>query len=173
MTHARRLDAPPMRAAWKRHPAHALSQPTQPLQLGDLFITLYLSTRADAFGRRRTLVLGSLLKVLAGAAFASTASFPVLMAAGIVGVISTSGGEIGPFVAVEQACLTDSVLLARGGGGSGSGSGAADVAVLFGWYNALGYLAQAAGALASGLVVHVLQVRGSMESQQLRLTGLT
>ena len=31
------------------------------------------------------------------------------VAAGVVGVISTSGGECGPFIAVEQAVLTDSV----------------------------------------------------------------
>ena len=74
--------------------------------LGDLVITLYLSTRADSFGRRRTLVIASLLKVLAGAAFAASSSFALLVAAGIVGVISTSGGEIGPFMAVEQAVLT-------------------------------------------------------------------
>jgi len=29
---------------------------------------------------------------------------------GIVGVISTSGGEIGPFVAVEQGALTDALI---------------------------------------------------------------
>ena len=74
--------------------------------LGDLVITLYLSTRADSFGRRRTLVIASLLKVLAGAVFASTSNFALLVASGIVGVISTSGGEIGPFMAVEQAVLT-------------------------------------------------------------------
>ena len=118
--------------------------------LGDLVITLFMSTRADTFGRRATLIIGCFLKGLAGIAFASTSSFPLLVVAGIVGVISSSGGEIGPFVAVEQACLTESVLDARGGGGSG------EVAVLFGYYTAFGYLAQAGGALSSGLAVHLL-----------------
>lgn len=128
--------------------------------VGDLVITLYLSTRADAFGRKRTLIIASALKVLAGAAFASTSSFPALAAAGVVGVISTSGGEIGPFMAVEQAALTDSVLAAReaaGAGAPGGSTGAGDVAVLYGWYNTVGYLAQAAGAVTSGVVVHYLQ----------------
>ena len=122
--------------------------------VGDLVITLFLTTRADVFGRRRTLVLGSFLKVLAGLAFAFSTNYAVLVLAGIVGVISTSGGECGPFLAIEQACLTDSVLAARGLETSG---GPADVAVLFGWYGALGYWAQACGALATGFAVTQLQ----------------
>ena len=50
--------------------------------IGDLCISLVLTTRADTWGRRKTLVVGSALKVLAGAAFASTANFSALLAAG-------------------------------------------------------------------------------------------
>ena len=125
------------------------------IMLGDLVITLGMTTRADGFGRRRTLVAGAALKVLAGGVFGVSRSFGVLVAAGIVGVISTSGGECGPFIAVEQAALTDAVLACRAG--SAQATGAAEVAVLFGWYNALGYWAQAAGAVASGLAVRLLQ----------------
>jgi hypothetical protein len=87
--------------------------------LGDLAITLVMSTRADAYGRRSTLLAGSALKVLAGCVFGMSRSFGVLVAAGIVGVISTSGGECGPFIAVEQAALTDcSARLSRWRGAS-------------------------------------------------------
>lgn len=71
-------------------------------------------------------------------------------------VLSTSGGEIWPFIAVEQACLTDSVLQSRPPGDSASES--AQIAVLYGWYNALGFAAQAAGALCGGGLVEALQV---------------
>ena len=125
------------------------------IMLGDLVITLAMTTRADGFGRRRTLVAGAALKVLAGAVFGVSRSFGVLVAAGIVGVVSTTGGECGPFIAVEQAALTDAVLACRAG--SAQATGAAEVAVLFGWYNALGYWAQAAGAVASGFAVRLLQ----------------
>jgi MFS family permease len=54
-------------------------------------------------------------------------------------------------MAIEQAALTDSVL-ARGAGGDDAGA----VAVLFGYYNLVGYAAQAAGALASGVAVSYL-----------------
>jgi hypothetical protein len=74
----------------------------------------------------------------------------------VVGVISTSGGEIGPFMAVEQAVLTDSLAAARGGARVAKEEEAAQVAVVLGWYTALGYASQAAGALASGLAVRYL-----------------
>jgi MFS family permease len=123
--------------------------------LGDLVITLYLSTRADAFGRKKTLVIASLLKVLAGVVFATASDFYVLAAAGVVGVISTSGGEIGPFMAVEQAVLTDALAAARAVKLSKAEESAA-VAVTIGWYTALGYCAQALGALGSGVAVRFL-----------------
>jgi predicted MFS family arabinose efflux permease len=122
-------------------------------------ITLYLSTRADGFGRRATLIIASLLKVLAGFAFAATSNFGVLAAAGVVGVISTSGGEIGPFMAVEQAVLTDALAAARTAPVSREAESAA-VAESIGWYTLVGYCAQALGALASGLGVSLLVAAG-------------
>lgn len=114
-------------------------------------------------------------QVLAGVVFASTSNFWGLLVAGIVGVISTSGGECGPFIAVEQArgcvasvsesslsttarprlqaAITQVVSIP----GSTASAAATQVATLFAIYNALGYAAQASGALASGVVVQVLQ----------------
>ena len=123
--------------------------------LGDLVITLYLSTRADGVGRRATLIVASLLKVLAGVSFGSSSSFWGLAAAGVIGVISTSGGEIGPFMAVEQAVLTDALAAARATPVSREEESAA-VAMTIGWYTFVGYISQALGALASGLAVSLL-----------------
>jgi MFS family permease len=53
--------------------------------IGDIPITLYLSTRADSFGRRKTLVIGSILKLFCGITYASTSSFPLLVIAGTLG----------------------------------------------------------------------------------------
>ena len=77
--------------------------------VGDTVVSLWLTTHADRVGRRRVLVLGSALVVLAGAAFAGTDVVPILIIAGIVGVISPTGNEVGPFLAVEQAALTQIV----------------------------------------------------------------
>jgi MFS family permease len=118
---------------------------------GDLIVTLFLSTRADMIiGRRRTLVIGAALKILAGLTFAFTNEYWILVIAGTIGVISSSGGETGPFQAIEQSCLTESVL--KGGKGD-----AGSVAVLFGYYAFVGYAAAALGALTSGFVCVTLQ----------------
>ena len=99
--------------------------------LGDLGVSLWLTSRADSLGRRRCLLVGSVLKVIAGSAFAlaSTEYTWILFPAGIIGVVSSTGGEIGPFLPIEQAAL----IQARSD---------AEPATLFAWYSAAGYLAQ-------------------------------
>src|SRR5450756_1757917 len=73
---------------------------------GDAGISLWLTTSADRFGRRRTLLIGALLMVAAGVVFILTKNPVLLMVAAVIGVISPSGNEIGPFLSVEQAALT-------------------------------------------------------------------
>jgi hypothetical protein len=53
-----------------------------------LGISLFLTTRADQFGRQKTLIIGALLMLLAGVTFASTRNVLLLAFAGIIGVIS-------------------------------------------------------------------------------------
>jgi MFS family permease len=111
--------------------------------VGDTFISLWLTTSADRFGRRRTLVAGSLLMVVAGIAFALTSWVPLLIVAATVGVISPTGNEVGPFLAVEQAALSEATPDVRR-------------TPVFAWYNLVGYLATAAGAMAAGLGTQAL-----------------
>jgi MFS family permease len=73
---------------------------------GDAVITLWLTTTADAFGRQRTLLIGALLMMFAGIVFIVTDNILILIAAAIIGVLSPSGNEIGPFLSVEQAAFT-------------------------------------------------------------------
>jgi MFS family permease len=115
--------------------------------LGDTAISLLLTTRADRLGRRRTLLLGAALMVLAGAAFATSTSFLVLLLAATVGVLSPSGNEVGPFLAVEQAALSQQLPSARRTGA-------------FAWYQLTGALATAAGSLAGGWLSGALQRGG-------------
>ena len=72
---------------------------------GDAGISLWLTTSADRFGRKRTLIVGALLMLGAGIVFIVTHNIVLLLAAAIIGVISPSGNEIGPFLSVEQAGL--------------------------------------------------------------------
>jgi MFS family permease len=78
--------------------------------LGDVLVSLFLTLVADALGRRRTLLLGAIMMAISGAVFASTGNYVALLIAAIVGVISPSGNEIGPFRAVEESTLAQYVF---------------------------------------------------------------
>jgi len=111
--------------------------------IGDLAMSLPLTTRADSCGRKRTLILGALLKMLAGVTFASSNNLVVLAFAGTFGVISPAGGEIGPFGAVEQASLA----------ALQQNHDAATFSAVFARYNLAGYMFQAFGAAVTGLLI--------------------
>jgi MFS family permease len=112
--------------------------------LGDTLISLYLTTQADRIGRRRMLILGAALMVAAGIVFCLTDRFWLLVVAGTIGVISPSGQEVGPFLPIEQAALSQ-VVTSR------------DRTEVFAWYTLAGSLATALGALAAGMLTHALQ----------------
>ncbi|MGB5197677.1 MAG: MFS transporter [Candidatus Deferrimicrobium sp.] len=114
---------------------------------GDAGISLWLTTSADRFGRRRTLIAGALLMAGAGVIFIVTRNVLLLLAAAIVGVISPSGNEIGPFLSVEQAALTQLLPNEKR-------------TQAFAWYNLVGSFATAIGALSGGWLAQVLQSRG-------------
>ncbi|MDB5389920.1 MAG: major facilitator superfamily 1 transporter [Planctomycetaceae bacterium] len=111
---------------------------------GDTVISLWLTTTADRLGRRRTLIVGAILMVLAGIVFISTGSFLLLLIAATIGVISPSGNEIGPFLSVEQAALSHLISDERR-------------TSVFAWYNLAGSFSTALGALAGGLIAEAAQ----------------
>jgi MFS family permease len=114
--------------------------------IGDVIVSLYLTTQADRLGRRRTLIAGAILMAGAAAVFAVTHDFWLLLLAATIGVISPSGNEVGPFLAVEQVALAD-VAPNR------------DRTHLYAWYNLSGSFATAMGALAAGAVTEYLSYR--------------
>lgn len=115
--------------------------------LGDTAISLWLTTHADRWGRRRTLIVGALLMTLAGTVFAATNNFVPLLIAATVGVISPSGNEVGPFLSVEQAALSQKLA-------------DDERTAVFAWYNLTGSLATAVGALSGGGVCHLIAAAG-------------
>lgn len=123
---------------------------------GDAGISLWLTTRADRFGRKRTLIIGALLMLGAGVAFVLTRNIVLLMAAAIIGVISPSGNEIGPFLSVEQAGLSQLISNEKR-------------TKIFAWYNLVGSFATATGALAGGWLSQFLQTGGRPELEAYRL----
>jgi MFS family permease len=112
--------------------------------LGDVAISVLITSFADKLGRRRMLVLGAGLMVFAGVAFASTRDPLLLTLAAIVGTISPSGAEVGPFLAIEQAALPQTTSDQQR-------------TQVFAWYNLAGSLATASGAFGAGLLVAALE----------------
>ncbi|MBI4731271.1 MAG: MFS transporter [Chloroflexi bacterium] len=127
---------------------------------GDAAISLWLTTSADRFGRRRTLIAGALLMIAAGAVFIFTHNPIALAIAAIIGVISPSGNEIGPFLSVEQAGLTQLLPGEKR-------------TQTFAWYALAGSLATAIGALTGGWLAQGLQMGGfsSLDSYRVVLAG--
>ena len=112
--------------------------------VGDTVVSLFLTTRADRIGRRRMLIAGAGLMAAAGLVFASTTNLWLLVLAGTIGVVSPSGQEVGPFLPIEQAALsqlvTDRIRTE-----------------VFAWYTLTGSVATALGALAGGTATRALQ----------------
>ena len=112
--------------------------------LGDTVISLWMTTSADRAGRRTMLIAGAILMIFAGVTFALTRSFVVLLIAGIVGVISPGGTEVGPFLSIEQAALSQTLSAQKRIG-------------VFAWYNLVGSFATALGSLSGGGLAQCLR----------------
>jgi MFS family permease len=115
--------------------------------VGDAAISLWMTTAADRVGRRRILIAGAGLMLFAGVLFALTDRVELLLIAAIIGVISPSGYEVGPFLPVEQSALSQIVPDQR-------------PTQTFAWYNLAGSFATAGGALVSGSLTQLLQQVG-------------
>jgi MFS family permease len=115
--------------------------------LGDALISLWITTRADRVGRKRMLIIGSALMIFAGILFTITRNFYLLVLAAIIGVISPSGNEVGPFLAIEQSALAQALP-------------DASRTQVFAWYQLAGSLATALGSLMGGGLAQALQNGG-------------
>lgn len=127
---------------------------------GDAVISLGITGLADRIGRRRMLLLGAGLMVLAGLVFALTGHILLLTLAAIIGVISPSGNEVGPFLSIEQAILPETAP-------------AEHRTQIFAWYNLTGSFSTALGALAGGGLAQTLQDlgRSPLESYRAVIAG--
>lgn len=127
--------------------------------LGDTVISLWITTHADRIGRQRMLIAGAALMILATVLFAATRNFYLLLLAAMIGVISPSGNEVGPFLPIEQASLSQMVpdrMRTK----------------VFAWYNLVGSFATALGALAGGGLSQLLQGMGTTPLLSYRMVVL-
>jgi MFS family permease len=110
--------------------------------VGDVVISFVLTLYADRLGRRATLLWGAGMMAVAGTVFAVSSNYYVLLAAAVIGVISPSGGEIGPFRAIEESALAHLVTF----------ESRADI---FAWYTLLSSFGAALGSMSGGSLVQI------------------
>jgi predicted MFS family arabinose efflux permease len=103
---------------------------------GTAIVSIVVGLVGDRVGRRRAYRRLLLALGFAGAVYAFADSLIVLVPVALTGMLSTDANESGPITSLEQAML--------------GGAPAALRARVFGRYNAVAYLAGAAGALAAG-----------------------
>ena len=115
--------------------------------IGDTAISLWITTHADRIGRKRMLIAGAGLMILAGILFVVTSNYFLLVAAATIGVISPSGKDVGPFLSIEQAALSHLLPDNKRTG-------------IFAWYNLFGSFATALGALSGGGLSQLLTSGG-------------
>ena len=115
--------------------------------VGDAALSLWIATLADRLGRRRMLLLGVGLMVFGGVVFGVSSAVALLTLAAFLGTLSPSGGEVGPFLSIEQAALPQTTTDEHR-------------TPVFAWYNLVGSFATALGALCGGMLATALQQRG-------------
>ncbi|EMC92895.1 hypothetical protein BAUCODRAFT_77026 [Baudoinia panamericana UAMH 10762] len=118
--------------------------------LGDVFLGLGLTLIADKVGRRNILFGGSFLMILSGATFAVFNNFWILLFAAVIGVVSATGGDFGPFRAIEESVLSQLT----------SSKTRSDVLA---WYVTCSTIGSAIGSEASGRIIHALRNVGGWE----------
>lgn len=123
--------------------------------VGDGVLSLFVGGIADRVGRRRVLVASCALVVFAGIVFVTTGDPVLLTIAAVLGTISPSGAEVGPFLSIEQAAISQTIP-------------AADWTHTFGVYQLTGSFANALGALAGGWTARTIATHGHGELDAFR-----
>lgn len=69
---------------------------------GDLLLGTFLTLVADRVGRRKVLLAGSVMMIFSGFIFAVFENFWIMLFAAVIGVVSVTGGDFGPFRSIEE-----------------------------------------------------------------------
>jgi len=103
---------------------------------GNAFFNILLTWYGDYLGRKRSLLIFSLLVVVSGVLLSSTIFLPLILLGLFLGNISTTGTEAGPFQSIETGVLPNLEPEERRNRA-------------FGVYNFIGYGASSIGAFAA------------------------
>jgi len=116
----------------------------------DAVLTMLLSIAAARIGPARIMLFTAPLIAFGGVLLAVAESRWLLVAGAVLGTLSPSGQDAGPFAPMEQALLPGAVR---------SGSRMR----VFGWYNVAGFLPSALGALVAGYALQSALAKGAGE----------
>jgi len=105
--------------------------------LSGVIYNIFVGKYADSFGRKKTLEIFSIFMVISSFLFILN-NFVTIIIASILGVISVTGTETGPFLSIEQSALAKFTTLEKR-------------TFLYSTYNFLGYASSALGALFAGV----------------------
>jgi MFS family permease len=115
--------------------------------LGSAAVTLAVGLLGYRLSRRGILLGAAALMALTGVGFAGLTDFWPLLIVAVAGTLNPSSGDVSVFLPTEQAALAHTV------------AGPARTTA-FAWYNVVGSLAAAVGALGSGLPAWLAAHRG-------------
>lgn len=113
--------------------------------IGDLISSFLLALVADQIGRRNVLVISSVAMVLTGVVFSTIENRIALTVAAVIGILTPSGGEVGPFRSIEQSSIASLVL-------------AEHRSDIYAWYTFLGAFCAALGSVLCGKLVDWAQL---------------
>ncbi|MET0903960.1 MAG: MFS transporter [Acidimicrobiales bacterium] len=128
--------------------------------LGSAVVTLLLGLRGGHLDRVRLLRVVALVMVATGLAFGLATSFAVLIVIAALGTINPSGGDVSPFLPIEQSLLPDTVPADRR-------------THVFARYTVVASLAGSFGALAAGVPEWLTERTEVSELQSLQAVFLT
>ncbi|OAQ63693.1 MFS transporter [Pochonia chlamydosporia 170] len=112
--------------------------------VGDVILSLLVALVADKIGRRLVLFSGGCLMIFSGVIFWLFENYWILLFAAVVGVVSATGGDLGPFRSVEESTLSHLTTPKT----------RSDV---MSWYVTTSTLGSAIGTAMSGQIVKILR----------------
>jgi MFS family permease len=109
--------------------------------INSIIFTLFASFYADRIGRRKTLLLYTIMMSISGAIFFVTENPLALIIAALIGTLNITGSETSAFLSIEQSILPQTIKDNRKRN------------TLFGFYNMAGTFAMAGGILIANLPI--------------------
>lgn len=128
--------------------------------INSVIFTLFASFYADRIGRRKTLLIYTIMMSISGAIFFITENPIALIIAALIGTLNITGSETSAFLSIEQSILPQTIKDNRKRN------------TLFGFYNMAGTFAMGAGILIANLPITIQNELGFDQIYAIKLLFL-